>query len=665
MSARKDLIASIPGPVAVTGATGFIGANLVGALRKERNDVIPIGKTQNTWREQAINLGKIEICSNNRDVVKVLEKYKPKTLINLAAYGAYPVQTNVEMMLKTNFELARDLAQWSITNNCALVQAGSSSEYGWNAAGPSADSVLRPNSMYAVTKASASQWVHHLARSGVLAATTLRLYSVYGPLEDPNRLFPTIIRQGLRGQFPPFAAEKISRDFVFIDDVIDAFLITSSLVRAGANGYEIPICTGISTSMNELSSTVSSEFGIEDSPEFGAIRRNWDLADWFGNPELAQRILGWQSDISVAEGLRMTRNWYEFCNNVEFLNQDLTANDDKSVRSTAGNDRSGSGSSTPDVSAVVACYKDAEAMPVLYERFKKTMDLLELSFELIFVNDGSPDNAQVVAELLSAEDARVIAINHSRNFGSQAAFLSGMKMASGNYVVLMDGDLQDPPELIAQMWQKSQDGFDVVYGHRVDREAPWLMNHAYKIFYKVFNKLSPFEIPKNAGDFSLLKRNVVDVLISMPERDLFLRASRAYVGFNQTGVDYVRPERPFGKTTNNLSKNLGWAARGILAVSRAPLTGLSIFAIGMLALSSLLIALQIFARLFFPELAPKGLTSLSIIIVGLGALNLVAIAIVGEYVGRILEETKNRPRFVIKGQTRNGVTEYVTSRDGE
>jgi hypothetical protein len=162
-----------------------------------------------------------------------------------------------------------------------------------------------------------------------------------------------------------------------------------------------------------------------------------------------------------------------------------------------------------------------------------------------------------------------------------------------------------------------------------------------------------------------MSRAVVDVLISMPERDLFIRAQRAYLGFRQIGVDYTRPERMFGTSTNNIGRNLGWATRGVLAVSRAPLTGLSIFSLGLFLLSVILIVLIVVARLFFPDIAPQGLTTLSVLILGLGALNLVAVAVVGEYVGRILEETKRRPRFVAQSITRDGKTAPMEQWDRE
>jgi len=238
-----------------------------------------------------------------------------------------------------------------------------------------------------------------------------------------------------------------------------------------------------------------------------------------------------------------------------------------------------------------------------------------------------------------------------------------MRESVGEPVVLLDGDLQDPPELILEFWATKQEGYDVVYGRRVDREATWVMRRAYKAFYRVFQAVAPFDIPRDAGDFSLMSREVVEVVESMPERDLFIRAQRAYAGFRQTGVDYKRPERMFGTSTNNIGRNVGWATRGVLAVSRAPLTALSLFALALFGFSLLLSIVLVVRKLVFPGSVPAGQALIPVLVLGLGSLNLLAIAIVGEYVGRILEETKKRPRFVRRLMTECGITRSSTSTD--
>jgi dolichol-phosphate mannosyltransferase len=230
-----------------------------------------------------------------------------------------------------------------------------------------------------------------------------------------------------------------------------------------------------------------------------------------------------------------------------------------------------------------------------------------------------------------------------------------MELATKNACVLLDGDLQDPPELIETFVSRWREGFDIVYGRRVKREAPLLKRLGYKLFYRLFDAVSYLPIPHDAGDFSLIDRRAVRAILAFPERDLFLRGIRASVGFKQTGVDYVRPERPFGRTTNSFLKNVGWAKKGILSFTYAPLSVLSFAGTILFFVSGLLGLGHIVARLLFPGLAPRGVTTIILFILFFGSMNLLGIAILGEYVAKILEETKRRPHFVRKSIVRNGV----------
>src|SRR5437867_2250078 len=178
---------------------------------------------------------------------------------------------------------------------------------------------------------------------------------------------------------------------------------------------------------------------------------------------------------------------------------------------------------TPRLSAIIACYRDAPAVPIMHERLTAVFQKLGVGYEIIFVNDCSPDNAREVLAELAARDPRVVVINHSRNFGSQSAFTSGMHIATGDAVVLLDGDLQDPPELIEQFYEKWREGYDVVYGVRIQRDATTFLKLAYKAFYRTFRAASYVPMPLDAGDFSLIDRRAVDALNSMPENNRFMR----------------------------------------------------------------------------------------------------------------------------------------------
>ena len=303
---------------------------------------------------------------------------------------------------------------------------------------------------------------------------------------------------------------------------------------------------------------------------------------------------------------------------------------------------------TRKLSAIIACYRDAQAVPVMHERLTAVFNKIGVDYEIIFVNDNSPDNAREVLTALAARDPRVVVINHSRNFGSQSAFTSGMRIATGDAVILLDGDLQDPPELIESFYQKWLEGYDVVYGERVQREATWFLQIAYKAFYRLFRTASYVPIPLDAGDFSLIDRRVVDALNSLPENNRFMRGLRAWVGYRQTGVPYVRPERMFGRTTNSLLRNLGWARKAILSFSYAPLDLITWLALATVGISFIAIVLQVISRIFFPDLAPRGFTTLIVLFLFLGGIQLLCLSIIGSYLAHIYDEVKRRPPYIVE-----------------
>ena len=287
------------------------------------------------------------------------------------------------------------------------------------------------------------------------------------------------------------------------------------------------------------------------------------------------------------------------------------------------------------ISAIVACYRDEKTIPFMYKRLVKVFYKIKTDYEIIFVNDGSPDNTEEVLKNLVKNNTNVIAINHSRNFSSQMAFTSGMDISTGDAVVFLDGDLQDPPEIIEKFYKKWLEGYDVIYGVRAKREAPLLMQIAYKLFYRIFHKMSYVSIPLDAGDFSLIDRKVVNVLKTFPERDRFLRGLRAWVGFRQTGIAYIRPERMFGHTTNNFFKNFNWATKGIFSFSYVPLQIMTLLSLFVFILSVLAMITQIVIRLVWPSTTPKGTTTILTVIFFIGSIQLLCISILGEYIGKI------------------------------
>jgi glycosyltransferase involved in cell wall biosynthesis len=460
-------------------------------------------------------------------------------------------------------------------------------------------------------------------------------------LEDASRLIPNLVRHALDGGYPPFVSPDTSRDFVYVDDACEAFIRTAARLTPEIYGESFNIGSGSRTTIRAMAETARGVFGLAQPAEFGAMpARHWDVDAWYAAPDKAARLLGWTATTPLAEGLRRTADWVTSLGPGGLVG--LTKRDRPPERRS--------------ITAIVACYRDEPAIPIMYERLVATFRRIGVDYEIIFVNDASPDDCAGAIRAITARDPHVLGITHSRNFGSQMAFRSGMEMATKDACVLLDGDLQDPPELIEPFFEQWRAGHDVVYGRRVKRDMPLLWGLLYKGFYRVFAAFSYISIPHDAGDFSLMDKRVVGWLLTCPERDLFVRGLRAYVGFNQVGVDYDRPKRMFGTSTNNLFKNIGWAKRGIFSFSNTPLTMLTAGGVALLGLTGVLGIVAILIRLLAPTMVERGVTTILLSILFFGAINLFAIGLVGEYVAKIMEEVKGRPRLIRAALIKNGET---------
>lgn len=631
-------IRKLHGPILIIGASGFIGANLLRALLSEREDVVGTFFSGDSWRLGGIPAANLNFL-NLEDPVTVhsaLAKVAPRTIFDCSSFGAYSFEQNFERIHATNYlSFIQLMEAVSGLELAAFVHAGSSSEYGLNAAGPKEDGRLLPNSHYAVSKAATSHAVAYYGKVRSVPVVNLRLYSVYGPYEDTSRLIPVLCEKSLHGELPQFARPEIARDFVHVDDVVHAFVDAATAMGPQLAGESINIGTGVQTSLGELADLARRTFNIDAIPEFdSAVGRAWDVDAWYADPSKALELLGWRARLSLQNGLLITRDWWrDFLTHAEFgkLTKKPQLRKEKN-----------------SISAVVACYRDEQAIPIMHERLVKAFNRARVDYEIIFVNDNSPDNSAEVIREITARDPHVIGISHSRNFGSQSAFRSGMELASKEACVLLDGDLQDPPEIIEEFIAKWREGADVVYGRRVKREMPAWLEACYRGFYRLLAAMSDVPIPKDAGDFSLLDRTVVHWMLQCREHDAFLRGLRAFVGFNQMGVDYVRPERMFGVSTNNWIRNIGWAKKAIFSFSRMPLHLLSAFGGLAFAGTSLLALVAIIVRIAAPDSVPKGITFLSLLIMFFGSATILGLGLLGEYIGKILEETKGRPAFIRK-----------------
>jgi nucleoside-diphosphate-sugar epimerase/glycosyltransferase involved in cell wall biosynthesis len=642
MSGLQAYIRALRGPILVTGASGFIGANLFKMLFAVRDDVYAVVHREKGWRLDEIRDENVIVVDiNDYSAVKnLINSVAPQTVLYCAAYGAYSFEKDASLIYQTNFQSIVNFVGLLVGRPfSAFIHAGSSSEYGTNCTAPSEDSICEPNSPYAVSKVAVASYLRYMGKAAHFPCVNLRLYSVYGPLEDTSRLFPSLLRQALEGKLPPFVDPLTSRDFIHIDDVCAAFIMAAAKMHPGLYGENFNIGSGTKTTIAQLSEVTRRMFNVLAEPQFRTMEsREWDLAEWYSDPRKAIAQLGWKPLVELEDGLRSMALWVE-----RLTNSELATSSKKNVKVRKRS-----------VSAIVACYRDSQAIPVMYRRLTDTFKKIGNDYEIIFVNDCSPDDSAEVILDISAKDPHVIGITHSRNFGSQMAFRSGMELSTKDSVVLLDGDLQDPPELIESFYAEWGKGYDIIYGRRIKRDMSWYSGLMYKLFYRIFSRVSFVSIPLDAGDFSLIDRRVVGWLLNCPERDLFLRGLRAYVGFKQTGVDYVRPERMFGRSTNSFFKNIHWAKKGIFSFSNTPLTMLTSLGLVSFGLSMLVTVVIVLLRVFVPDIAPRGVTTVLTTVLIFGSFNLLAIGLVGEYVAKIIEEVKERPRLIRSSLIRNG-----------
>lgn len=621
----------LAGPILIVGASGFIGAKLFFTLRKYRDDVFACSRNpQNSWRLNNIrSLNMINCDITDFDAVKkVINAIKPMTVFNLAAYGAYARQSDPEQIHQTNYFGTLNLLRALSDTGCsAFVQAGTSSEYGLNSAAPKEDAELTPNSNYAVAKAGAGYIVKYYGKILSFPCVNLRLYSIYGPWEEKDRLIPALIANGLNGKYPNFVDRSISRDFVYIDDCNEAMVRAALTICRTSPGISVNIASGIRTTLEDIAKTAKKIFSIGEEPAFGSMaNRKWDLTNWFGDARLAEKLMGWKAKTSFEEGLKLNVDWEKKSGELfRYVSVPVKAK---------------------KISAILACYKDNQSIPVMHERLTEVLKKSGYDYEIIFVNDGSPANDGEVIKALCEKDQHVVGVFHSRNFGSQSAFISGMEIASGDAVVIMDGDGQDPPEVIPEFIKKWEEGFEIVYGQRTKRKAPFYMQMLYKLFYRIFRKLSDINVPVDAGDFSLIDRKAVNHMLKFTEKDIFLRGLRAWVGFKQTGVPYHRPERLFGTSTNNFSKNIWWAKKGIFSFSMKPLHYIQTMGV-MIFMATIVLSCYYLVNYFInPPSGGKGITTIVLLVLGLGSIQIITISILGDYIGKITEEVKNRPKYI-------------------
>lgn len=299
----------------------------------------------------------------------------------------------------------------------------------------------------------------------------------------------------------------------------------------------------------------------------------------------------------------------------------------------------------PRISVVIPALNEEATLPALYRRLTGVLTRLQTSYELVVVDDGSTDRTPDLLCQLHRADPRLKYVRLARNFGHQAALTAGLARASGQAVVVMDADLQDPPEVIPDLVERWQQGYEVVYAIRRHRKESPGHRLAYALFYRLLNRVASLRIPLDAGDFCLMDRRVIDQLNALPERNRFLRGLRSWVGFRQTGVEYERQARHAGRTKYNLWRLIKLAVDGLVSFSYLPLRIASSLGF-VVSTISLTVGLYYLVLRLMGSREPAGFAALIVAVLFLGGVQLITIGIMGEYVGRIFDEVKERPVYI-------------------
>ncbi len=304
----------------------------------------------------------------------------------------------------------------------------------------------------------------------------------------------------------------------------------------------------------------------------------------------------------------------------------------------------------PALSIVMPVFEEQDNLPELYRRLVAVLEAAEPNFELVFIDDGSRDNSVTLLRELAARDERVVVVEFSRNFGHQIAISAGLDYAQGDGVIIMDADLQDPPEVLPQFIAKWREGHDVVYAIRQRRKEGLVKRTAYKLFYRLLQRVADIEIPLDSGDFCIMDRKVVDLLVGMPERNRFVRGIRSWVGLDQVGLAYERQARYAGEVKYTYTRLVYLALDGLISFSFLPLRAISLLGLCVSALS-ILLAIGYTIQKLTVGLNPPGFATTVVAIFFLAGIQLITIGVIGEYVGRIFEEVKRRPLYVVRRVT--------------
>ena len=614
--------------VLVTGASGFIGRRLTERLVANGHDVHAVvhmddsigasGQSSGTLTKQYYDGG-------TASIVSILDTVRPDVVYHLAVhFVAEHASGDISRLVESNIAFGTQLLEaMSLSGVTNLVNAGTS----WQHGDESAD---RPSALYAATKQAFESLVKYYVDRAGLHAVTLKLFDTYGPDDPRQKIVPLLLRLGEDMTPLDMSPGEQHLNLVYIDDVVNAFIHAGELlVSREISGYkDFAVRSDSTVSLKEL------------VVRFETLCDKKLLINWGGRPYRAREIMtpwkgdvlpGWQAEVSLEDGLRRTIESYEADRGKLSSQQQV------------------------NLSFVIPCFNEADSIPILCQRMVDSISSHNyIKYDIIIVENGSTDGSAEIIRDLHKNNPRIKMVRLSRNFGYQGAITAGLQHASGEWVAVLDGDLQDPPELIVNFLEKALEGFDVVYGVKTKRKGSRFKNFLYKTFYYCFSFLAEIEMPKHAGEFCVMHRRVVDIINDMPERQRFIRGLRTWTGFRQTGYSYTREERAHGKSKFSLSGMFGLGIDGILSFSSFPLRITILFGFITVMVSMLLGVVQGIMKALkwldimdITTLLPPGLTQTNLVMSFLFGVTITCLGVVGEYVGRIYNEVKQRPTFIV------------------
>ncbi|MCU0417376.1 MAG: glycosyltransferase family 2 protein [Cytophagaceae bacterium] len=300
------------------------------------------------------------------------------------------------------------------------------------------------------------------------------------------------------------------------------------------------------------------------------------------------------------------------------------------------------------ISIIIPIYNEEQNIEKLYVRSKQVVIQLPVEYEFVFVNDGSKDQSLEIIKNIASIDSHIKYLDFSRNFGHQIAVTAGIDNCSGSKIVIIDADLQDPPELIIQMYEKMQEGYEVVYAKRISRKGESVLKKiTAKLFYRMLSSITSVEIPVDTGDFRMIDKKIIDVLKKMPEQHKFLRGQISWIGFRQTFIEYDRDERNGGTTGYTYKKMIRFALDGITSFSNLPLKFATVSGFIVSGIAFLIMLYALYSRFILKDFVP-GWTSLILSVLFIGGVQLISIGIIGEYISRLSDNVRNRPLYIIK-----------------